>query len=516
MWWQSIAPILACIVLLSACEEPAPVVSSTLITNAVIHNGSGGEAFDAAVRIDGNRIIEIGNFGPLEGETVIDAGGLVLAPGFIDTHSHHDENLDEYRHMPGALSQGITIITRGMDGFSDISNQVHFTPLADFKTSFAAAPAAVNIASFSPHNSIRRQVLGVDNERIASNEEIQQMSELVAADMTAGALGLATGLEYEPGLYSSTEEVIALSKVVADFDGRYTSHVRDEDDRFLDAVQEIIRIGREAGLPVHIAHIKLADREYWGTSEAVLKLLDDAITMGVQITADIYPYQRWASGLTILFPDRDYSDRSAAEFAFAHTAAPEDIILSRFLPNPDFNGLSVAEISKITEKDPESTLMELTQVADDYFQETGVRGSLIIAKGMDEGDVAALMQWENTNICSDGGNGGGHPRGYGAFPRVLGRFVRELGVLNLQDAIHKITGLPAKTLGIENRGRIRTGYYADLVLFDPDTIQDKATMQDSTALSVGIEKVWVNGVLAFDQGKPTMAYAGQIITRDSL
>jgi N-acyl-D-amino-acid deacylase len=415
MRWQSIAPILACIVLLSACEEPAPVVSSTLITNAVIHNGSGGEAFDAAVRIDGDRIIEIGNFEPLEGETVIDAGGLVLAPGFIDTHSHHDEHLDEYRHMPGALSQGITTITRGMDGFSDISNQVHFIPLADFKRSFAAAPAAVNIASFSPHNSIRRQVLGVDNERIASDEEIEQMSELIAADMAAGALGLATGLEYEPGLYSSTEEVIALSKVVADFDGRYTSHVRDEDDRFIGAVQEVIRIGREAGLPVHIAHIKLADREYWGTSSVVLELLDDAISKGVQVTADIYPYQRWASNPPILFPDR--------------------------------------------------------------------------------------------------GNGGGHPRGYGAFPRVLGHFVRELGVLTLQDAIHKMTGLPAKTLGIEQRGRIRTGYYADLVLFDPDTIQDKATMQDSTALSVGIEKVWVNGVLAFDQGKPTMAYAGQIITR---
>jgi len=435
---------LFCVVVLTACEGPAPVVSSTLITNAVIHNGSGGEAFHGAVRIDGDRIIEIGDFVPLEGETTIDAGGLVLAPGFIDTHSHHDEHLEEYRHMPGALSQGITTITRGMDGFSDISNQVQFTPLAEYKTVFAAAPAAVNIASYSPHNSIRHQVLGLDNKREASAEEIQQMSELVAAEMAAGAIGLATGLEYEPGLYSSTDEVIALSKVAAGFNGRYTSHIRDEDDYFIEAVQEIIRIGREAELPVHIAHIKLADREYWGTSNTVLELLDETISTGVQITADIYPYQRWASDLTI------------------------------------------------------------------------IRGSTIIAKGMDEGDVAALMQWENTNICSDGKHGGGHPRGYGAFPRVLGRFVRELGVLTLQDAIHKMTGLPAQTLGIENRGRIRTDYYADLVLFDPDTIQDKATMQDSTALSVGIEKVWVNGVLAFDNGEPTMIYPGRIITRDGL
>jgi N-acyl-D-amino-acid deacylase len=513
---KPISVFLFFIALLTACEEPVPVITSTLITNAVIHNGSGGEAFHGAVRIDGDRIIEIGDFVPLEGETTIDAGGLVLAPGFIDTHSHHDEHLEEYRHMPGALSQGITTITRGMDGFSDISNQVQFTPLAEYKTVFAAAPAAVNIASYSPHNSIRHQILGLDNKREASPEEIQQMSELVAAEMTAGAIGLATGLEYEPGLYSSTEEIIALSKVAAGFNGRYTSHIRDEDDHFIEAVQEIIRIGREAELPVHIAHIKLADREYWGTSNTVLELLDDTISTGVQITADIYPYQRWASGLTILFPDRNYSDRSDAEFTFAHTASPEDIVLSRFSPNPDFNGLSVAEISRITERDPELTLMELAQASDDYFQETGIRGSMIIAKGMDEGDVAALMQWENTNICSDGGHGGGHPRGYGAFPRVLGRFVRELGVLTLQDAVHKMTGLPAKTLGIRNRGRIKTGYYADLVLFDPDTIQDKATMEDSTALSVGIEKVWVNGVLAFDEGEPTMVYPGRIITRDGL
>ena len=511
---QPIAPILVCIVLLSACEDPAPAVTSTLITNAVIHNGSGAEAFDGAVRIDDDRIIEIGNFEPLEGETIIDASGLVLAPGFIDTHSHHDENLDEYRHMPGVLSQGITTITRGMDGFSDISNQVLFIPLAEFNSSFAATPAAVNIASYSPHNSIRRQVLGADNKREASAEEIQQMSELLAADMTAGALGLATGLEYEPGLYASTEEVIALAEIAAELDGRYTSHIRDEDDHLIDAVKELIRIGQEANLPVHIAHIKLADREFWGTADAVLQLLNDATSTGTRITADIYPYQRWASDLTILFPERNYSDRNDAEFTFAHTASPEDIILSSFLPNPDFNGLSVAEISEITLKDPESTLMELTQAADDYFQETGIRGSLIIAKGMHEGDVAALMQWENTNICSDGGHGGGHPRGYGAFPRVLGHFVRELGVLTLEDAIYKMTGLPAKTLGIEKRGRIRTGYYADLVLFDPDTILDKATMQDSTALSVGIEKVWVNGVLAFDDGKPLMAYSGQIIIRD--
>ncbi len=505
---------LLCTALLAACEEPPPVVSSTIISNAEIYNGAGDEYFQGSVRIDGDRIIEIGDIEPLDGEVVVDASGLVLAPGFIDTHSHHDSHLNEYRHMPGVLSQGVTTIARGMDGFSDDAEQLKFVPLADFTASFTATPTAVNIASFSPHNSIRRQILGDDYQRKASDDEIRQMSALVEADMQAGALGLSTGLEYEPGIYSSTEEVVELSKVAAKYDGRYTSHLRDEDDHLAEAVQELIRIGREALLPVHISHIKLADREFWGTANTLLKVLNDARAEGIELTADIYPYQRWASDLAILFPDRDFTNRSVAEFTFAHTATPADIILSDFAPNPEFNGLSIAEIAKITERDPESTLLELTQAADNYLRETGRPGSSIIAKGMDEGDIAALMRWEFMNICSDGGHGGGHPRGYGAFPRVLGYYVRKLGVLSLPEAIHRMTGLPAATLGIHDRGRIRTGYYADLVLFNPETIADKASMEEPTALSVGVKKVWVNGVLAFDHGAPTMVYPGRIISRD--
>ena len=515
MLQKPIVIFLFCTLLLSACEEPAPIVTSTIITNAIINNGSGNESFHAAVRIDADRIIEIGDIEPLDGETIVDAHGMILAPGFIDTHSHHDEDLNKYRHMPGVLSQGVTTITRGMDGFAVDSDQLLFLPLEKFISSFASEPTAVNVASYSPHNSIRRQVMGDDNRREASDDEIHQMSILVEADMQAGAIGLSTGLEYEPGIFSSTEEVIELSKVAARYGGRYMSHLRDEDDRMAEAVQELIQVGKDAVLPVHIAHIKLADREFWGTADTVLATLNNARNDGIQLTADIYPYQRWASNLAILFPTRDFTDRAAAEFTFAHTAIPADIILSDFAPNPEFNGLSIADIAKITEQDPESALLELTQAADDYLRETGRPGASIIAKGMDESDVASLMQWEFSNICSDGSHGGGHPRGYGAFPRVLGRFVRELGVLSLPEAIHKMTGLPATTLGINDRGLIRAGYYADLVLFDAETIADKATMRDSTAPSVGIEKVWVNGVLAFDKGAPTMLFPGHIVARDT-
>jgi N-acyl-D-amino-acid deacylase len=502
------------IIALAGCTEPTPTVSSTIITNAVIHNGSGNEPFVGAVRFDGDRIIEIGEFEAQEGETIFDANGLVLAPGFIDTHSHHDKGISDNLHMPGVLSQGITTIVRGADGSSRSADQLRHISLLEFNQTLATSPAAVNIASFSAHNSIRFQVLGDDNRRPASAEELDAMATLVEADMQNGAIGLATGLEYEPGIFSTTEEVIALAKVAAQFGGRYMSHLRDEDDRQKEAIDEIIRIGREAQLPVQISHIKLADRQYWGTSKSLLEKLNSARAEGIEISADIYPYERWASNLAILFPDRNYSDRSAAEFTFEHTAAAEDIVLTRFAPNPEFNGLTVAAIASILEKDLETTLMELAEAADNYKRETGRRGASIIAKGMNEADVAALMQWEHTNICTDGGHGGGHPRSYGSFPRVLGRYVRQMGVLSLAEAIRKMTALPAHSMGFEKRGLIRTGNFADLVLFNPESIEDRSTMQDPEAVSIGVEKVWVNGVLAFANGEPTMQYPGHIIRRN--
>ena len=503
---------IVCLVL-AACNEPGSVVTSTIITNAIIHDGSGMEPINGAVRIDADRIVAIGDLEPADGETVVDAGGLILAPGFIDTHSHHDSNMAEYRHMPGVLSQGITTIVRGADGSSESDDGAGHLSQAEFNSAFNASPAAVNVASFSAHGSIRERVMGDDYRRAATEDEISAMVGLVEADMQNGALGLATGLEYEPGIYSTTEELIELAKVAAAFGGHYMSHVRDEDDRQKEAFEELIRIGREADLPVQISHIKLADRTYWGSGQAVIEQLNSARDEGIKVSADIYPYERWASNLAVLFPERDYSDRDVAEFTFAHTATPEDIVLTRYGPNPEFDGLTIAQIASILEQDVATTLLELAQAADDYRRETGRGGASIIAKGMNEKDVAELMRWDYSNICTDGGHGGGHPRGYGAFPRVLGRYVRELNALSLSNAIVKMTALPAESMGIKKRGRIETGYYADLVVFDPDTIADRSTMEDPTALSVGIEKVWVNGVLAFDNSEPTMRYPGRIVDR---
>jgi N-acyl-D-amino-acid deacylase len=499
--------------ILSACSDDTPAPSSTLIINATVYDGTGADGVATAVRFDGERIVTVGPLAPLEGETVIDAKGLALAPGFIDTHSHHDRQLDEFRHMPGVLSQGVTMIVRGADGSSDTGKETELLTVADFNAAFVANPAAVNIASFSPHGTIRYQALGSDFRREATDKEIVAMAKLVDADMRAGALGLATGLEYEPGIYASTEELIVLSRMVAHQGGRYASHLRDEDDLFEAAIDEIIRIGREAEIPVQISHIKLADRAFWGTTDEIIAKLDAARAAGIDITADIYPYERWASDLAVLFPDRDYDNRETAEYTFEHTALPEDILLYYFPPDPTLENKNIAEIAGLLEQDEVTTLLTLSRQADDYLKETGEGGSGIIAKSMNKNDIAAFMQWPYTNFCSDGGHGGGHPRGYGAFPRVLGYFTRELGVLSLPEAIHKMTGLSARALGIEDRGRIAAGLYADLVLFDPETISDRATMQDRTAASVGIHSVWVNGVLAFQDGQPTKRYPGRIVAR---
>lgn len=507
-------PVLSLIAaLLSAgCGGNTHPVTSTLIVNADVYDGSGRPAEKVAVRIDGERITDVGQLTALEGESVVDGGGLVLAPGFIDPHSHHDSDLEKYRHMPGVLSQGVTTIVRGLDGSYSVDNSFTLQPIAEFNAAFENRPAAVNVASFSAHGSIRAAVMKDDYRRVADDDEIAAMKALVDADMRAGAVGLATGLEYEPGIYSATSEIIELARIAAHYGGTYSSHMRDEDDRMPEAIDEVIEIALNANVPANISHIKLADMEFWHTADAVIAKLDAARTAGAEITADIYPYLRWQSNLSVLFPERDYTDRAVAEYTFAHSATPENILIVEYLPNPAFNNMTIAQIASSQKRDPVDVLLELSAEADSYRRAHGRDGSSIIAKGMHEDDVVRFMQWPYTAICSDGSHESGHPRGHGAFPRVLGRYVRELGALSLAEAIRKMTGLPAETLRLRNRGKIEIGAFADLVLFDPDSIIDTATMTEPTNLSRGVTKVWVNGILVFNDGAPTLEYPGQVIT----
>ncbi len=493
------------------CNPQAP--TTVLIHNATVIDGTGRASFIGAVRIDGDRIIEVGELGARPGEMTVDAQGKVLAPGFIDSHSHHDSNMSEHRDMLAVVSQGVTTIVRGADGASGLDEEYEFLPLAEFNARFTTQPAAVNIASYSPHGSIRYTAMGDDYRRAANDADISAMKVLLTDDLRNGALGLSTGLEYEPGIYSDTEEVIALAQVASAYGGRYSSHVRDEDDRFEEAVDEVIRIGKEAAIPVHISHIKLADKNFWGTTRGLLNKLNVARESGIEVSADIYPYLYWKSDLAVLFPDRDYTNLDAARFTFERTTDPETLILTTFPPNPNFAGLSIAEVAKLLETDVHRALLEVSQLSDKYLQENGIAGDSIVAKSMNETDVVELMRWRFTNLCSDGEFAGGHPRGFGSFPRFLSRYVSEETGISIESAVEKMTSLTATNVGIEMRGKIRAGYYADLVLFDPADVTDNATFENPTLISSGMETVWVNGVVVFRNGETTGEFPGRLLSR---
>ncbi len=465
---------------------------TTLIAGASVVDGTGAPPFTADLRIEGDRIAAVGDLEPEPGEPVVDAAGLVLAPGFIDTHSHADSAALTHRAAVAAVSQGITTTVGGQDGESEL-------PLSGFFARLAERPAAINMASYSGHGTLRMRVLGDDFARTANPTEIEEMEALLADEMEAGSLGLSTGLEYDPGIYSTTAEVVALARVAAASNGRYISHIRSEDRRFWEAIEEILTIGREAGLPVQISHVKLALRSLHGQAEKLIATLDEARASGIDVTADIYPYTYWQSTLTVMFPDRNYADRAAAEYAVEELAAPEDMLIPVFAPEPALAGKTLAQIAALRGTDPAATLMDLIRQAEawraahEVDEGIGTDVESVIATSMDEGDIDLLVAWPWSNICTDGELDGTHPRGFGSFPRVLGRFVRERHVLTLEDAIHKMTGQAAANLGLQNRGRIEPGAFADLVLFDPDTVLDRATALEPQATSVGIELVWVNG-----------------------
>ena len=491
--------VAAAAVLLAAGSCEVLTQGGTLIVNATIVDGSGGPARRGSVRIVGERITEIGELESRQGNRIIDGAGLVLAPGFIDTHSHHAGGLADAPDAPAVVSQGITTVVAGQDGGSEF-------PLQEFLERFSSAPPSVNLASFAGHGTLRRRVMGDDFRRAATPAEVAKMSDLLHEEMKAGALGLSSGLEYDPGIYSKTEELIVLARIAAQYRGaRYTSHIRSEDRAFWEAIDEAIRIGREARIPVQISHLKLAMRSLWGQTGRLLGMLNDARAAGVMVTADIYPYTFWQSGLTVLFPERNFTDRAAAEFALREVTSPEGVLIVRSPNDPGLVGRRLADVAATRGVDAAQAMM-------DIIRET--KGDVgIVATGMNESDVVTLTRWPFANICSDGTSTGGHPRGYGAFPRVLGRYVREQKALSLEDAVRKMTSLAAANVGLADRGRIEAGAYADLVLFDPATIIDRSTIEDPKATSEGVRAVWVNGQLVFESGRTTRARPGRVLRR---
>jgi len=488
----------------------AESVSGTLITDALVFDGSGAPGRPGSLRLAGDRIVAVAyapeTLAPLPGEKVIDVHGLALAPGFIDTHTHGDEQILEHPEALAAVSQGITTLVGGQDGDSML-------PLAEFFGRLEHQPAAVNVASYAGHGAIRSRVLGADFRRVATAAETDAMRGLLRAEMAAGALGLSTGLEYDPGIYSARAELVELARVAAAAGGRYISHVRSEDRDFWAAIDEILAIGREAKLPVQISHVKLAMRALWGEAPRLLALLDAARRSGIDVTADIYPYLYWHAGLTVLFPERNFESLEAAEFALREVVPPEGLILARYLPEPSYAGKTLAAIAQERGEPPARTLIELIRMAE-LLKAQGREGvENIIATSMVEGDLEQLAAWPETNFCTDGQLDGRHPRGYGSYPRVLGRYVRERKVFTLEAAIRKMTALAADHVGLRDRGRLVPGAFADLVLFDPATVADRATTDEPHALATGIERVWVNGAVVYAAGRTTGARPGSVLRR---
>lgn len=479
-----------------------------LIKNVKVIDGTGTPARSASVRIEGNRIKEIGDLKPLGGEAIIDGMGKVLAPGFIDSHSHHDRSLQKKPEALAAVSQGITTIVAGQDGSSLFIDEI--------KTALKHKPIAVNMATYTGHTTLRKKIMGVaELNRPATQEELEKMKVILRDELKKGSLGLSTGLEYEAAFFSNRDEVLQLAKVTAEENGKYISHIRSEDVMEDDALEEIIMIGRQAKLPVQVSHIKIALKDGWGSASNLLAKLDAARAEGINITADCYPYDYWSSTLKVLFPKRDYTNIESAEFAVNHLFDPSESVLVNFSADPNYKGKTISAIAGLRKETPAQTLISLIAAADEFEKkhpESNEITESITGKSMGDADVINFLTWPNTNICSDGADGG-HPRGYGSFTRVLARYVREKKVISLESAIYKMTALTAEHVGLTKRGIIAPGYFADLVLFDPETVQDNATIQNSKALSSGIIKVWVNGECVYRNKQTTQKFPGKFLSR---
>lgn len=495
-----LAQLLLCyLALLPASPQTTP--QSLLILNAQVADGTGAPLYRANVRLAGNRIVAIGKLSPKPGEATLDAKGLVLAPGFIDIHNHSEESLPKDLSAETQVSQGITTLIIGADGESP-------WPLASWFHQMQDHPAAVNVGSFAGHATIRLQAMGKDFKRTATPAEVRLMEESMRQEMNEGALGLSSGLEYEVGSYAATDEVVALAKIAAGSGGVYMTHIRDEADKSFEALKEEIAIGERAHIPVEHSHIKLGTVGVQGKAPEYIKIIQAARKRGVDFLADCYPYDAWHSNLKVVVPDKQYEDPKSVASALESYGGGSHITITEFSPDKSYAGHTIAELAKSNGLSETDMYIRLIREGDAAHTEAS-----IIGQSMIESDMKAFYQQRWVMVASDGGVNSQHPRGAGTFSRVLGLYVREKHWLTLPEAIRKMTSLPAQRLGWKDRGILQKGSIADLVLFDLATVSDRSTFADPTALSTGIEKVFVNGVLVWDSGKPTGARPGLVIGR---
>ncbi len=495
-----------------------------LIRNGRVVDGAGNPWYRADVAVRGDSIAAMGALAGARAAVTIDAAGRVVAPGFIDIHTHSRRGILEVPTAENYLRQGVTTLIEGNDGGSPL-------PLGPFLEQVGARRLSVNFASFVGHGSIRREIVGLANRR-ATPDEMERMKQMTARAMQEGALGLSTGLFYVPGNYAPTEEVIELARVAGRLGGMHISHMRNEADGVLDSVRETIAIGEKGGLPTQVTHHKAVGRPNHGRSVDTLRLVEEARARGVDVTIDQYPYTASSTGLTGLIPQwaqeggeaemkkrfQDPATRARIKAGIVTNIVdnrgggdPKNVVLANCAFDTSLNGKSLGQVTSERGRPP------TPENAADTALELLTRGSCqTVYHAINEADVERILKYPWTMIGSDGevpifGKGVLHPRSYGTFARVLGVYVRERQVLSLEDAIRKMSSFPAQRMGFADRGVLRPGLKADLVIFDPATVADRAVFGNPHQYAVGFSHVLVNGEVVLEDARITERRPGRIL-----
>src|ERR1700686_1139907 len=534
--------------------EPSPEMFDVLIKGGTLYDGSGEKPRVIDVAIRGDRIVALGDFPADRARAVIDAKGLAVAPGFINMLSWSTESLIEDGRSQSEIREGVTTEIMG-EGFSmgplndrikermrsqqgDIKYEIKWNTLAEYLRYLEQRGVSCNVASFLGATTIREYVIGLE-DKAPTPEQLEEMRQLVRRAMEEGGLGIGTSLIYPPAFYAKTEELIELCKVAAKYHGKYISHMRSEGNKLLEAIDELIRISREAKIPAEIYHLKAAGQQNWPKLPAALAKIEDARKAGLKIPADMYTYPAAGTGLDACLPpwteDGGYPalfkrlrDPATREKIAAEVRAPTDkwenlyvaagsserILLCGFKSEKlkPLTGKSLAEVAKMRGKDPIETIMDLisedeSRIDTIYFlmSEENIRKEIAqpwVSFGSDEASQAPEGVFLKSNA---------HPRAYGNFARLLGRYVREEKIISLAEAVKQLSGLPATNLGLDHRGFIKEGMSADLVVFDPATIADRATFEKPHQYAVGMKHVFVNGVQVLKDGEHTGAKPGRAL-----
>jgi N-acyl-D-amino-acid deacylase len=503
------------------CQE----MPDLLIINGRIIDGTGNNWYNADLAVKDGRIQSIGRSGKREAKKIIDAKNLFVAPGFIDVHAHIEGGIFERPSADNYIYDGVTSVVTGNCGNAAEDIGIFFRRIDSMKTS-------INIASLAGHNTIKRLGMGLGN-RLPTKEEQIKMEGLMQKAMDDGAVGLSTGLIYLPGMYATTDEIIGLAKVASKNGGVYATHMRNEGGAVTEAIEEALTIGKQANIPVQISHFKVSGKANWGRSVYTLEQVEKARKEGIEVTIDQYPYTASSTNLAVTVPD--WAMEGGLDSLRKRSNDPElrkkiiqDMrgslkksrykdfsyaVVAQYASDTSLNGRNISEINRLKGKrkgtaNEAETILDMLQAGN----------AQMVYHGMNESDVSYFMKYPFNMPAADGGvsNGRGvpHPRGYGTNARVLGRYVRELGVISVEEAIRRMTSLPAQKFGLKDRGLLREGFAADIVIFDPETVNDNATYNAPHQFSAGIPYVMVNGVPVIEEGRHNGSRKGKVLKRN--